>query len=196
MTKPLIIGAVVLAAGAARRMGLTKQLLPYQHTTLVGYVLEQAQQANLDPIVVVVGAQADTVGQALPKTVYPAYNEHWHRGIGSSLACGIEKIMSLPTKVSGVMILLADQPRVEASLLQQYIRTFYDDPCDAVALQYPSGAGVPALFGSHLFKQLTNLDNNGAKAVLRSPDYVIRMIDQPKARLDVDTYEAYQQLLQ
>lgn len=195
MNQGLGIGAIVLAAGASCRMGQTKQVLPYRGTTLVGYASEQAQQAGLDPVVVVTGAQADVVTKALPDTVHPVHNSAWSQGMGSSLVCGINALVGLRSDLDAVMVTLADQPRVDADLLRQYVRAWQDHSCDAVALRYPSGPGVPALLATHLLTQLDHLRSQGAKAVLRAPDRVVRVIDQPEASFDVDTYDAYRQLL-
>ena len=197
MSSSSSIGAIVLAAGASRRMGSLKQVLPYGRTTLIAHVVDQVQQAGLVPTVVVVGAQAEVVTQALPETVEVAYNPAWSQGLGTSLACGAHRLSSLRTDLTGAMVVLADQPRVTATLLRHYIRHFQDHPCDAVALRYASGPGVPALFSVRLLGTLQKLTGeDGAKLLLRDPQYVVRILDQPNARQDIDTPAAYQQLLQ
>jgi len=40
------VAAVVVAAGASRRMSGIKQLLPWKHTTMLGYVIEQLKTAG------------------------------------------------------------------------------------------------------------------------------------------------------
>ncbi len=57
MAACLPVSAVVLAAGAATRMGKLKQLLPYRGRTLIQHAVDQALQAGFDPVVVVVGAR-------------------------------------------------------------------------------------------------------------------------------------------
>ncbi len=59
------IGAVVLAAGAASRMGAPKQLLPFEGASLVRRAAQAAIAAGCEPVVVVTGSHAKEVLQAL-----------------------------------------------------------------------------------------------------------------------------------
>lgn len=195
MKEGLTIGAVILAAGAARRMGRLKQVLPYSSTTLLGHIVQQVQAA-FDPVVVVIGAQADTVRRVLPDTVYPVHNPRWSQGLGTSLSCGITYLQTLESKVDAAMLVLADQPRVNTGLLQRLVATYRRCPCDAVALQYPSGPGVPALISATLLDALQHASGEGgAKAVLRNPDYRVVTIVRAEAIQDVDTFEDYQEII-
>ena len=54
------ISGLILGAGASQRFGPPKQLLPFRGTTMLGWVVDQAQQAiGLDEVVVVLGRAAD-----------------------------------------------------------------------------------------------------------------------------------------
>ncbi len=200
MTKASSIGAIILAAGAAQRMGRPKQVLPYQHMTLVEHVTAQALAAGFNPVGVVTGAYHEEVARVLPGTVHTLYNPDWQEGMGTSLAYGIKHLQAIARRtvqgsLAAIMVMLADQPRVDATLLQQYLHTFQSNDCDAVALQYPSGPGVPALFSASLFDVLQNTDGQqGAKAILRSPKYKVLTLAQLEAYWDIDTPEDYQQL--
>ncbi len=197
MIKNLSVGAIILAAGASQRMGRPKQLLPYRHTTLVGHAAAQALAAGFDPVGVVTGAHHEEVARALPDTVHTVYNTAWQKGMGTSLACGIKHLQSIKSNLTAIMVMLADQPRVDTSLLQQYVHIFQTNECDAVALQYPSGAGVPALFSERLFSVLQNTEGpQGAKAILRSPKYTVRTLSPSEAHWDIDTPEDYRKLTQ
>jgi len=60
------VGAIVLAAGEARRFGAPKQVMPWQGMPLVAYVAAQALRCpDISRVVVTVGAQAERVRQAL-----------------------------------------------------------------------------------------------------------------------------------
>ena len=190
-------GAVVLAAGAGRRIGSPKQLLPYHDTTLVGHIIQQVRRAEIASVVVVVGARPERVIPCLPDTVRMVYNAQWPQGMGTSLACGATALRNLRPSLEAVMVVLADHPQVTTSLLRTYLQLFDPASCDAIALQYPSGPGVPALFSATLWDALAQLSgDHGAKAILRNLQYVIRTVEQPAACLDIDTTHDYQQLIQ
>ena len=62
---PTPIAAVVLAAGGSTRMGTSKQLLPVAGKPLVRLVVETVCESGLAQVVVVVGAGAGSVSDAL-----------------------------------------------------------------------------------------------------------------------------------
>ncbi|MCZ7671709.1 MAG: NTP transferase domain-containing protein [Chloroflexi bacterium] len=55
------ITAVVLAAGESKRMGQTKQLLPWGDTTVLGHVLQNLKGSTVYDILVVSGHEAEGV---------------------------------------------------------------------------------------------------------------------------------------
>src|SRR5690242_9533398 len=82
--------ALVLAAGAATRMGSLKQLMPFGRGTLLTHAIEQAQQAAFAPVIVVLGAHADRIRAALSQfDVEIVHNPDWETGMGSSVRAGL-----------------------------------------------------------------------------------------------------------
>ncbi len=56
-----VVSGLVLAAGTSSRLAeQTKQLLPWQDTTMLGWVVRRAEDSILDEVVVVVGHEADS----------------------------------------------------------------------------------------------------------------------------------------
>jgi molybdenum cofactor cytidylyltransferase len=134
--------AVILAAGAATRMGQLKQLLPYRGKTLVEHAVEQALAAGFDPVVVVVGAEADLVRVAVSeRPVTVVENSFWHLGMGSSIAAGVGVL----AEAQSLAIMLADQPLVEARHMREMQALLDRSTAPAVAAQYNGTLGVPAL---------------------------------------------------
>jgi len=177
------LGAVILAAGAATRMGCIKQLLVFRGRTLVEGAILQAQEAGFAPVVVVLGARADEVRLAVARTTAEwVVNQNWTSGMGSSIKAGIEKI---PADVDGVAVLLADQPFVTAEHLQAMVRVFRSP---ILAARYAGTLGVPALFGRAVFARLRALpDEAGARALLRGSVVEVAPFDLPEAATDIDT---------
>jgi molybdenum cofactor cytidylyltransferase len=173
---------IVLAAGAATRMGQLKQLLRYREKTLVEHAVEQALAAGFDPVIVVVGAEADSVRATLwtlPITLVE--NSLWHLGMGSSIAAGVGVLAD----AQAVAILLADQPLVEARHLREMQALLDASEASAVAAQYNGTLGVPAVFKRELFVALKSLDPAaGARSLLRAQAVAFPL---PEAAMDIDT---------
>src|SRR4051812_41730274 len=102
--------AIVLAAGAATRMGRAKQLLRFRGTTLVQRAAVIACTAGFSPTVVVIGAEGQAVRGALTKhgTVI-VENPRWEVGMGSSVAVGVHYLQAEAAGLDAIAILLADQ---------------------------------------------------------------------------------------
>src|SRR3954462_15829548 len=118
------VGAVILAAGGSSRLGQPKQLLKFRGETLVRRAVRAASEAGCDPIMVVVGENREAIELALDMRDSPRptiiENAEWHRGVGTSIRCGIQE---LPNFVEVVVLLTCDQPYLDASILAQLIAT-------------------------------------------------------------------------
>ena len=90
-----MIGAVVLAAGAATRFGTPKQRL------LLEEVLARVRAAGIDEVVVVAGAY--DLETTAPVVLCP----DWERGPGASLRCGLA---ALSEGAQAAIVVLADGP--------------------------------------------------------------------------------------
>ncbi|HEY1949728.1 MAG TPA: nucleotidyltransferase family protein, partial [Bryobacteraceae bacterium] len=160
-------GAIVLAAGAATRMGAQKQLLRYRGLTLLEHCVGQALEAQLNPVIVVVGAGAPEVRAAIAaQPVEIVENPAWQSGMGSSLSAGMQRLLN--ARAAAVAVLLADQPRVLAEHLIAMRQLLETCSALAVAAQYSGGLGVPAFFKRELFAALAGLPPEaGARRLLR-----------------------------
>jgi molybdenum cofactor cytidylyltransferase len=190
------VAAIILAAGAATRMGAQKQLLRYRGLTLIEHCIEQAFEARLHPIVVVLGAGALEISEAIhAKPVEIARNSAWQSGMGSSLHVGMQTLLKSPQDVSGVAILLADQPRVQAGHLIAMRQILESGGALAVAAQYNGGLGVPAFFDRELFPALLALPPEaGARHLLRNAGLEVSAYPLPEAAVDIDTPDDFARL--
>ena len=106
-------GAVVLAAGYARRMGgRPKALIERDGVPLVRRMVLALRAAGVDPVVVVLGHCAAAVRAVLDDLpVQCVLNEAHASGRVSSARAGLA---ALPPGAAPVMVALADQPLLEA----------------------------------------------------------------------------------
>ena len=118
-------------------------------------------------------------------------NPDWKEGMASSLRAGIS---SLPVEVEAALIVLPDQPFVDASHLAALVQAFRDQKHSLVLSRYCGILGAPAVVGRELFPQLLKLTGqSGAKALLGIVSSVGEVaLEKP---FDVDTVEQAERLL-
>jgi molybdenum cofactor cytidylyltransferase len=108
-----MIIAVVPAAGRSRRMGVSKQLLPFAGTTVIGRIVDELRRSRIDEICVVVGHQADRLRQALDgRPVRIVANPDYQRtDMLASIRCGLA---AMPADCRAILVALGDQPAITA----------------------------------------------------------------------------------
>jgi molybdenum cofactor cytidylyltransferase len=192
----MTVAAVILAAGAATRMGSVKQLLPYRGSTLLENAVSHAINAGFSPVIVVLGAKADEIQTRLSTLAAEfVINPAWQTGMGSSLTAGIEKLNEIAPHCTGAAILLADQPRITAHHLTQMLNIFQQAAMPVVASEYHGTPGVPAIFGKEIFPALASLPPEaGARHLLRNAGLRLHLYPLPEAATDVDTPEDFARL--
>src|SRR5262249_4207703 len=117
-----IVAGVVLAAGASTRMGQNKLLFRLEGETLIRRAVASAISAGLDPVIVVLGHEAErAVTELSGLSILPVFNPDYARGINRSLQTGIA---SVPGEASAAVVMLADMPmvtdRMVAALVEKY----------------------------------------------------------------------------
>jgi len=181
------VGAIVLAAGGSARLGQAKQLLTHGGEALVRRSAQVAIEAGCSPVIVVLGSERERIAaelHGLPVAIVE--NEKWERGIGSSLRAGVAAALDS----DALIILLCDQPRVDAALLRRLCAAQAGSGQPMVAAAYAGSLGVPALFTRSCFDRLLSLgDESGAKALLLARPGEVASVAFPAGTLDVDTPE-------
>ena len=124
MVKPPACALILLAAGAATRMGQPKQLLAVQGQPLLRYLVEKSLTAPVTPIMVILGAQAAAIRPCLDGLpVEIVEHAGWAEGMGSSLRTGIAALAACSPASTGVIIALADEPNLSADHITALIET-------------------------------------------------------------------------
>jgi molybdenum cofactor cytidylyltransferase len=190
-----MIAAIVLAAGAATRMGRQKLTLPVPDgRPLVRVAVEQVLAGGLDDTVVVLGRDADAVAAALAGLpVRTVVNPRHAEGQATSLRAGLE---ALRPGTTAVLVALGDQPLPDPSLIGRLVAALRASGRPIAAPAYRDGRGNPVLFAASLFDELRALtgDRGGRGVVARDPARVAEVpVDAPMPA-DIDTPEDYEAL--
>ena len=191
------IAVVILAAGESSRMKQAKQLLPWGKTTLLGKAIKEALQSNSEKVYVVLGAKATTIQMQFKSTdVNWILNKNWKKGMGSSISCAINYLLQSNMNYDGILIMLCDQPLIDADYINKMIATFKRSNKGIVATVYEHSNGVPVLFDKKFLEDLSNLEGNiGAKEIITANSNGVIAINPYGKEKDLDTLEEYQQAL-
>ena len=165
------VTAVVLAAGQAKRMGHTKQLLPWGETTVLGQVLRNLRATAVHDSLVVTGHEAEKItAVAAAENVKSIFNPHYAAGeMLSSLQTAVAR---LPNHIAAILVMLADQPMVEPDTINQLLEAYWQQKSDLIAPAFKGRRGNPVLIGRAYFKELLALPPGVA------PRYLLRQYDE------------------
>jgi len=186
------VAAVILAAGASRRMGAgrPKQLMELEGEPLVHRAARIALQAGCSPTLVVLGYQAEDVEGALAGLpVIPVVNTMWNEGMASSIRAGFAEV---PLDATAAMVMACDQPAVDGFFLTAMMHAHCREPHRIIAAAYSGAVGIPALFPRRCFEAMEGLaGDRGARALLSEPD--VLGLPLPGGELDLDTLHDFEE---
>lgn len=182
------VACVLLAAGGSSRLGRPKQLVRYRGVPLLHNAVAAARAAlPAAPLVVVVGAHALRARATLQRAHSGARvvgNSSWREGMASSLRAGLAAV---PHHACAALVLLVDQPHVDAAALIRLLRAWSRRRGIPAAACYAGRVGAPAVLPRRRWRALARLDGDqGARAMLRGGG-ALTLVDMPEATFDVDT---------
>jgi molybdenum cofactor cytidylyltransferase len=191
------VAVIVLAAGGSTRMGEPKQLLRFDGESLVRRAAKTALASRCAAVFVVVGAHAAAVAHELDGLALTLVeNARWQEGMGSSIRAGVEAVTAAEASFDAVLVMLADQPAVTATLLNRLIAASATASAGLVGCEYAGTIGAPALFARRHFEALRGLTgDHGGKVVLAAHADAVVRIAFPRGAVDVDTRDDYDRAL-
>lgn len=186
------IGAVLLAAGASRRMGTNKLLLEVEGEPMVRRAARRALDAGCAPVVVVTGHEADRVREALRGLdVTFAVSPDPTGPTSVSLHAGL---LALPADAGATVVMLADMVHVSPPMLRALLGSVGQSDAPLAVSRYGEVLAPPLLFRRALWPELLAWHGEGCgKAVVNAHLTEAIVHDWPAESLhDVDTPADYE----
>ena len=187
-----MIAAVILAAGASRRMGQPKQLLLVDGEPMLARVVDAVVTAGLDQVIVVLGASAEQAQPLLAgKAITIVHNPDWPEGMASSLRIGLAAVSP---QAEAALFTPADLPRLLPTTIQHIIDHYHSTGKSVIIPSYHGRRGNPVLFARSLFPELMALRGDvGGRAVFAAHPEQVAMLEVSDAGilLDIDTPDEY-----
>lgn len=187
------VSALLLAAGAARRMGTCKQLLPLGDRPAIIHCLTALLASGVQDVVVVIGANGDAIASAIGHLpVRIVRNREAEGEMADSVRTGLAE---LDCESSGVMICLADQPLVHRETFVQLLRLHDEGPDEILIPVFAGEKGHPTLFPHRLLQSFSH--NMTLRDVLRDNSRYVQLVEvaDQGVTLDMDTPADYQVVL-
>jgi molybdenum cofactor cytidylyltransferase len=187
------VAGIILAAGGAVRYGDAKLLLPWRGKPLIRHVAENALQAGISKLVVVLGSTINPIQEALSGLpVEYVINNDWTQGQSTSIKKGLN---ALSNHCGAAMFILGDQPQIPSSLLMSLIESHRQSLAPIIAPLVNGKRSNPVIFDRSTFLDLLELQGDtGGRAIFSK--YKLEWVNWNDDRilLDVDTPEDYQRL--
>jgi molybdenum cofactor cytidylyltransferase len=164
-----LIAGVVLAAGGASRFGSAKQLADLDGVPLLQHAVDaMLAVAGVDSVVVVLGAEAQRVRDAVDfRSARSVVCAEWAEGMAASLRCGVAAVGDC----DWVIVTLGDQPRVTPQVIAAVRDEARGAPVGTVAVRamYDGVPGHPVALGRAMLPRVAQLSGDvGARELLGS----------------------------
>jgi len=194
------VGVVILAAGASRRMGRPKLLLPWGEISVVAHLLQQWNRLGASQIAVVFAAEAKPLETELDRLNFPVANRIVNpapeNGMFSSIRCAANWA-GWHSEITHWVITLGDQPHLRDATLERLLdfgARYPDKICQPIR---GDRRKHPVLLPRRLFEKLKNTSVADLKIFLtaHAPDLSGFQSVDAELDFDMDTPEDYEKLL-
>ncbi|HEX4966169.1 MAG TPA: nucleotidyltransferase family protein [Thermoanaerobaculia bacterium] len=193
--------AILPAAGASRRMGRPKLLLPFQGRPLVAAVVESLRMVGVSGIVLVTAPEDEALrAWARQEGVAVAVNPEPERGMLSSVQVGVAALgggNALAGRGEILLVSPADLPRLRAESVAELLRQMAASGALLAVPVYRGKRGHPMAISPALIPLIPILDPGiGLKQLrdLHEAGLLEVVVDDPGVVIDVDTPADYERL--
>lgn len=187
------VAGIVLAAGASTRLGRNKLFIQLEGESLLRRAVRRASGAGLDPVVVVLGHEAERAQQELSGlSSVPIVNADYLRGVNSSVRAGITAV----SQSSAAVVVLADMPLVTTEMIATLVERYRTSSVPLVISDYGGVNAPPMLYDRSLFNELLSLEGEGCgkQVVKRHRDEALAVAWPPDRLIDLDVPDDYERL--
>jgi len=179
------VAGVLLAAGTSDRYGDRNKLLAtHDGAPLVRAAARTLLAAPVDPVVVVVGHDADRVSAALDGLdLELVHNDAYATGQASSVRAGVHAVRD---RADAAVVALGDMPFVAPETVARLVDAYAAGAGDALAAAHDGRRGNPVCFDRRFFDALTDVTGDvGGRSILLENGTLVDT-DDPGVRRDVD----------
>jgi molybdenum cofactor cytidylyltransferase len=193
------VGAIILAAGASRRMGKPKLLLPWGETTVLGRLLQQCKSQQTRQIAVVCVANAQPLTEELNRLGFPQadriFNPAPDRGMFSSIQSAADWA-GWNAELTHFLITLGDQPHLRRDTLERLLDFGTRNPQKICQPLRNGQRKHPVLLPKRMFAELKTSSVGDLKMFLveRASDLSGFECGDAGLDLDMDTPEDYERV--
>jgi molybdenum cofactor cytidylyltransferase len=206
-----VAAAIVPGAGASRRMGRPKLLLPYGGGTVLGAVVAALRAAGVSPIVVVAAADdaemrdwCEAVAAEMPAAggggLTVALNAAPERGMLSSILAGLASLGGARAVAGGrapLLVCPGDLPALRSATVVELLRRREAAGAGLAVPVHRGRRGHPLAIAPALIPEIESLDpDRGLRHLLdlHPGDLLSVEVDDPGCVADLDTPEDYDRL--
>lgn len=185
MSVPDVLIAI-LAAGASRRLGTAKQLVPVDGEPLLRRQCRCALSAGIGSVIVILGCDAERHAHVIADLpVDVCVNHEWPEGMAASLR---HAVGAASERRAASLILPCDQFRITPGDLRSLYDTWRLAPSAACLSCWDDYVGPPAILPSEYYEDVRQLRGDvGARAVVSARSLPRPLgVANPRATYDLD----------
>ena len=187
---------MILAAGESKRMGKPKLLLPFGEKTIIEIIVATVVSSKIEQTLVILGSDREKIEQKIKN--YPVkivYNRDFRGGMLSSVQYGFK---SLPGETRAVLVVLGDQPKISATVINKLIDAHKSSGKGIVLPVYKKERGHPVLIDVKYGEEVENLSPEvGLRGtVYNHPEDILEVdVETSSIFQDIDYIEDYKKEL-
>ncbi|MEA2009643.1 MAG: nucleotidyltransferase family protein [Actinomycetota bacterium] len=191
----LSVTAVVLAAGASKRMGEPKLLLPYRDSTVLNATIAAVEASAIERLIVVVGAGAQEIEESIEsESATIVQNPDYRRGNMSSLLTAT----AADARAGAFVIVPGDLPTIRTDVIDSMIDLWIETKPWAAVTEYSNRIAHPFLLSAAAVESMGDLTGEKVLGRLLVESYDARILRLRVPHVpprDMNTPDDYEALL-